>query len=119
MFTRLLPILLCLQLAFPALADWHREEAAIMGTSVAVELWTTDARQGRALTRAVLEEMRRIDRLMSTYRPESELSHVNRMAADEPVLVSPELFALIKRALDYSAMTDGAFDITYASAGQH
>ncbi|NNJ93708.1 MAG: FAD:protein FMN transferase [Halobacteria archaeon] len=103
----------------PAAADWHREEAAIMGTAVAVELWTTDAAQGRALTRSVLDEMRRIDRLMSTYRPDSELSRVNMDAAGQPVRVSAELLALVKRALGYSVATGGAFDITYASAGQH
>ena len=103
----------------PVAADWHREEAAIMGTAVAVELWTTDAAQGRALTRSVLDEMRRIDRLMSTYRPDSELSRVNMDAAGQPVRVSTEMLALIKRALGYSVTTHGAFDITYASAGQH
>ena len=90
-----------------------------MGTSVAVELWTSDVEQGRALTRAVLDEMRRIDRLMSSYRSGSELSRINQAAANGPVTVSTELLALIKRALDYSVMTAGAFDITYASAGQH
>jgi thiamine biosynthesis lipoprotein len=103
----------------PVAADWHREEATIMGTLVAVELWTTDAAQGRALTRSVLDEMRRIDRLMSTYRPDSELSHVNTAAAARPVRVSAELLALVERALGYSVTTGGAFDITYASAGQH
>lgn len=90
-----------------------------MGTVIAVELWTTDAAQGRALTRSVLDEMRRIDRLMSTYRPDSELSRVNTDAAGRPVRVSTELLGLIKQALGYSVTTGGAFDITYASAGQH
>ncbi len=102
-----------------ATADWHHEEAAIMGTAISVELWAEDAAQGRALTRAVLDEMRRIDRLMSSYRPDSELSRINDNAADSPVSTSRELFSLIRRALDYSQITAGAFDITYASAGQH
>jgi thiamine biosynthesis lipoprotein len=63
--------------------------------------------------------MRRIDNLMSSYKPDSELSHINNNAADGPVTVSEELLSLIMRSLDYSVITAGAFDITYASAGQY
>jgi thiamine biosynthesis lipoprotein len=102
-----------------AVADWQRQEAAIMGTAVTVELWHEDAARGRALVRAVMDEMHRIDRLMSSYKPGSELSRVNAGAASAPVAVSSELMALIIQALDFSELTGGAFDITYASAGQH
>ena len=117
---RFYPVLLlaCL-LPGAALADWHRQEAAIMGTVINVELWHDDARQADALIAAVMQEMRRIDRLMSTYKPESELSLVNATAAIAPVAVSTELFTLIRRALAYSEITRGAFDITYASAGKY
>ena len=90
-----------------------------MGTAINVEIWHEDAEQGRVLTQSVMDEMQRIDDLMSTYKPESELSTVNASAANAPVPVSSELFALIEHALNFSDMTSGAFDITYASAGQH
>ena len=108
-------------LLFPlvATADWLREEAAIMGTAISVELWHADADQGRALIRRVMDEMHRIDDLMSTYKPDSELSRVNARAAAQPVTVSNELLTLIERALEFSEITHGAFDITYASAGQY
>jgi thiamine biosynthesis lipoprotein len=102
-----------------ATADWQRDEAAIMGTAITVELWHTDPAQGRALIDAVFTEMHRIDELMSSYKPDSELSRVNAGAARAPVAVSDELFGLIGKALSYSDLTHGAFDITYASAGQH
>jgi thiamine biosynthesis lipoprotein len=102
-----------------AMADWYQQEAAIMGTAINVELWHDDAEQGRLLTQSVMDEMQRIDDLMSTYKPESELSYINTHAADGPVTVSTELLSLIIRALDYSVITGGAFDITYASAGQY
>jgi thiamine biosynthesis lipoprotein len=102
-----------------ALADWYKEQAAIMGTSINVELWHDNEQQGRALTSAVMQEMHRIDELMSSYKPDSELSYINAHAAESPVTVSSELLALIIRALDYSVITAGAFDITYASAGQY
>jgi thiamine biosynthesis lipoprotein len=102
-----------------AVAEWYRQDAAIMGTAIAVELWHEDEAKGRALTQAVMNEMRRIDDLMSTYKPDSELSRINARAADEAVPVGAELLALIQRALDFSRLTNGAFDITYASAGQY
>ena len=54
---------------------------------------------------------------MSTYKPDSEVSGINRHAAREPVVVSTELFDLLTTALEYSRITEGAFDITYASVG--
>src|SRR4030095_8514479 len=58
-----------------------------------------------------------IDTLMSHYKPESELSQINARAAKAPVVVERELFDLIKLSLHFSEITDGAFDITYASVG--
>jgi thiamine biosynthesis lipoprotein len=100
-------------------ANWQHQEAAIMGTVITVELWQEDAVQGKSQIASVMREMRRIDHLMSSYKAESELSAVNAGAASGPVTVSQELLALIERALEYSKITTGAFDITYASAGQH
>jgi FAD:protein FMN transferase len=111
----LLPIVL---FALPARAEWvEHVEDGIMGTRITVELWADDASQGRASIDAVLAEMRRVDAAMSTYKPTSELSQVNAGAAQAPVKISPELFELLTTALDYSRVTEGAFDITYASVG--
>ena len=112
-------IVLFLLLPSCANADWQRQDAAIMGTKVTVELWHTDSTTGSELAGVVMDEMRRIDNLMSSYKADSELSAVNAGAAKDPVIVSTELMALIERALEYSDLTAGAFDITYASAGQY
>ena len=88
-----------------------------MGTRIAVELWSGDPAAGQAASDAVLAEMRRVDALMSHYKPESQLSQINQRAASEAVRVDPELVALIQRALALSRLTGGAFDITYASVG--
>jgi thiamine biosynthesis lipoprotein len=88
-----------------------------MGTRIAVELWSGDPAAGQAASDAVLAEMRRVDALMSHYKPESQLSQINQRAAREAVRVDPELVALIQRALALSRLTSGAFDITYASVG--
>ena len=101
----------------PAPGRWYRCEEAIMGTSVNVELWTEDeaaAEQGMA---AVMAEMHRIDHAMSPHKPASELSCINLGAAQEPVAISAEMFDLIARSIEFSELSGGAFDITYASAG--
>ncbi len=116
----LLRFALCLLLLVPALsaqAGWLKAEQAIMGTRVAVELWAGDEARARGCIDAVMAEMRRVDALMSPFRDDSELARINREAAERPVPVSTELFDLIERALELSRLTDGAFDITFASVG--
>ena len=112
-------MLLLILPAPPALADWFSDARAMMGTEVSVRLWSDDPEAGRLALEEVFEEAARIDRLMSTYKDESEISKINREAADGPVVAGDELFGLIRRALDISVLTRGAFDITYDSVGQH
>jgi FAD:protein FMN transferase len=101
----------------PVHAEWRSREDAIMGTRIYVEVWTDDAAKGDAAIDAVMAEMNRIDALMSHYKPESQLSQINARAVQEPVQVDPELFDLIKLSTHFSEITEGAFDITYASVG--
>ncbi len=61
---------------------------------------------------AALDEVDRIDRLMSHYRPESPLSRLNREAADGPLAVDPELFDFVAECMKYSRESGGSFDIT-------
>jgi FAD:protein FMN transferase len=103
--------------AVPAAARWFSRDEAIMGTAIHVELWGDDAQAGERAIDAVMAEMHRIDRLMSPYKSDSELSRINRDAGRKPVAVGAELFALIERSLHFSRLSDGAFDITFASVG--
>ena len=107
-----------LALAAPAHAEWVRRITdGIMGTRITVELWADDKDKAEQAIDAVLDEMRHIDDSMSTYKPSSEVSRVNDKAADGPMRISKELFDLLVTAKEYSVITDGAFDITYASVG--
>jgi len=112
-------IILAVLSLYPAAtrAEWYQREEAIMGTRVAVELWTDDSALAARAMDAVIAEMHRTDELMSTYKPESQLSRVNRLAASEPVKVAPEIIDVVEQALEFSRLTGGAFDITYASVG--
>ena len=98
-------------------AGWLKREEAIMGTSIVVELWADERAAGEAAISAVMDEMHRIDRAMSPFKEDSELSRINREAHQAPVPVSAEMARLIVRAAEFSELSGGAFDITYAAVG--
>ena len=108
-----------LAFSMPVAAEWHGDARPLMGTEVSVRLWHEDAEFGQQLVDDVFAEAERINQLMSTYIEESEISEINRLAAKEPVVAGDELFGIIRRSLDISVLTLGAFDITYDSVGQH
>jgi len=101
----------------PSPAGWMRRDEAIMGTAISVELWSDDALGGTSAIDAVMQEMHRIDRTMSPHKADSELSRINREAGSAPVPLSAEMARLLARANDFSQLSGGAFDITYAAVG--
>ena len=103
----------------PVSAEWHWDTRPLMGTEVTVSLWHEDDVRAAQLIDAVFDEAARIDALMSTYKESSEISEVNRDAADAAVETGSELFQVVRRALEIGELTRGAFDITYESVGQH
>ncbi len=105
--------------AAPRSGGWLKREEAIMGTAITVELWCDDRRQGEAAAAAVMDEMHRIDRAMSPHKPGSELSRINREAEHHAVPLSDELWHLVGRSIEFSRLSGGAFDISYAAVGQH
>ncbi len=62
-----------------------------------------------------IHEITRIEKLISSWDPHSQTALINRNAGVQPVKVDPQLFELIEHALAISRLTDGAFDITFAS----
>lgn len=112
-------ILVCCILAYSghSYGKWFEDNQGIMGTNIQVELWSDSAQQGEDAIQAVMDEMQRINQLMSPYIQSSELSQLNSRASDSPVPVSKELFELIALSVELAKETDGAFDITFASVG--
>jgi len=106
-------------ISMPARGEWVGDARPLMGTEVSVLLWHDDTATGEEIVEQIFAEAERIDRLMSTYKDDSRISEINRLAAKEPVLAGDELFQLIRRSQDISVLTRGAFDITYDSVGQH
>lgn len=103
--------------AMASSSRWFSRDEAIMGTAIHVELWGDEAAAAECAIDAVMAEMHRIDRLMSPFKEDSELTRINRDAGRRPVQVGAELFGLIERSLQFSRLSDGAFDITFASVG--
>jgi thiamine biosynthesis lipoprotein len=97
---------------------WLHREEAIMGTAISVELWCEYRSAGEAAIDAVMAEMHRIDRAMSPYKPESELSIINRDAAARAVPLSAEMLGMLQRAAQFSELSGGAFDLSYAAVGR-
>ncbi len=94
------------------------EERALMGTQVIIKAMGQDRDQVALAINAAFAEVWRLEKLMSSYLPGSPLSEINQNAGKQPVTVSPELFFLISKAMHFSELTQGAFDISFASVGK-
>ncbi|MDP8998532.1 MAG: FAD:protein FMN transferase [Myxococcota bacterium] len=91
-------------------------EGHAMGTHLAYAAFTTpavDAARVHAAMDAATSEIVRIEKLMTTWDPTSEVSRVNLAAGKEPVVVGPETFDVIRESLHASEISAGAFDITF------
>ena len=84
----------------------------VMGTFARVLVVASDKKTALSAIDAAMSVFDRVETLMSDYDPDSQLSEVNRRAFAEPVAVDPELFEVLSAAVTYSALSDGAFDIT-------
>lgn len=86
--------------------------AYAMGSDFEVFAWSPDSRKARVGAEAAIEEILRTEALLSHYQPDSEISYINQHAASSPVQVHPEVFDLLRKALELCQKTEGAFDIT-------
>lgn len=112
-------LLICAVVLFSSVvrAQWHQFHATAMTTRIDLELWADSATEAKRVSQQVFAEFDRIEAVMTRYRPESELSRVNRDAFGKPVIISPELFRMLETAQGVSRLSDGAFDISFASVG--
>lgn len=110
--------LLLALVSLPVQAEWYSDAQEKMGTRIEIQIWADNDAAARPVIAAGMAEFDRIESWMSTYREDSEISRVNRLSAGEAVKVSAELFDIVRRSLELSVMSDGAFDITFDSVGQ-
>ncbi len=88
--------------------------AQLMGSHFTFTAVSADDSLAWRAVRAGIAETRRIDRLCSYWDSASQITQVNRAAGLQPVVVDEEVYDLIARTLRLSALSDGAFDITFA-----
>lgn len=98
-------------------AEWYSDKRAIMGTAISIELWADDDKVAHDAIEAVMQEMVHIDQSMSPWIETSELALINREATQHPVKISAEMMLLLQTSLHYSVVSQGAFDISFASVG--
>ncbi|MFI5288601.1 MAG: FAD:protein FMN transferase [Polyangia bacterium] len=88
-------------------------DTTAMGTLVRISIWSDDDEGALRAIDAGFDEIRRIEGLMTTWRPDSDVSRVNAQAGIAPVKVSDETLEVIEMAQRSSQMSHGAFDISF------
>ncbi len=83
-----------------------------MGSAYSVVVYGQDRTRMEEAVDAAFAEVQRLDQILSNYKPESELSEVNREAGTHPVAVTQEMYDLLAACVEYSRESEGAFDIT-------
>jgi FAD:protein FMN transferase len=86
--------------------------ADAMGTGYTIVAYAEDRGRLQSAVAQGLEEARRLDAMLSNYKPDSEWSEINRDAGTHSVHISKEMYDLLGACLDYSRQSEGAFDIT-------
>ena len=92
-----------------------KRDLGLMGCKFEITVVATSQKEADEYIDLAVGEIQRIEELISSWKPTSQTSAINKNAGIKPVKVDDELFQLIKRSIDISAITDGAFDISFAA----
>lgn len=112
-FLSLICICFCLSEAISQ--NIYKQKTYLMGSDFEITVVAKTQLEADKQIAIAIGEISRIEALISSWKTTSETSNINKNAGVNPVKVSEELFSLIQRALQISNLTDGAFDISYAS----
>ena len=93
----------------------YRKVLKLMGNRFEISVVADDEIWADECIGQAVEEIRRIEKLLTTFDDSSQTNLINRNAGIEPVMVDQEVFDLIQRSKKISHITQGAFDITYGS----
>ncbi len=93
----------------------HKRKLSMLGSPFEITLVAKDTIQGNYFIDKAVAEVKRIENLISDWIPTTQISEVNKNAGIIPVKVDDEVFQLVTRANKISKLTNGAFDISYAS----
>lgn len=87
----------------------------LMGNQFTFTVVADNAPAGENAIELAIAEVRRIEKLLTTFADDSQTNRINASAGERPEAVDDEVFALIQRSLAISGITQGAFDISYGS----
>ena len=87
----------------------------LMGNSFEITVVADDETWANEKLHLAVEEIKRIEKLLTTFNESSQTNQINQQAGIAPIKVDREVFELIERSIRISKVTDGAFDITYGS----
>jgi len=87
-----------------------------MGTLVSITAAAADRETGHRAIQAGFDEIKRLERLLSTWSATSELSQVNAEAGHHPVTVNRETFDLVAKSIEMARLTNGGFNIAIGPA---
>lgn len=93
----------------------YKRAVKLMGNCFEISVVADDETWANEMIDAAIAEIRRIEKLLTTFGDDSETNLVNANAGIQPVLVSRETIELVQRSIRISTLTQGAFDITYGS----
>lgn len=93
----------------------HKRSLGLMGSNFDITVVAANKTLAQAYIDTAVNEIYRIEILISSWKPDSQTSAINKNAGTKPVKVDKELFDLIKRSKAISQLTDGAFDISFAA----
>ena len=93
----------------------HKKRVALLGSPFEITVVVNDTIEGNKYASMAIQEVKRIENLISDWIPTTQISQVNQNAGIKAVKVDEEVFNLVERAIKISKLTDGAFDISYAS----
>lgn len=93
----------------------YKHTERLMGNSFEITVVASDEIWARKKILLAVEEIKRIEKLLTTFDESSQTNQINHNAGVAPVTVHREVFNLIGRSIKISSITDGAFDLTYGS----
>jgi thiamine biosynthesis lipoprotein len=86
-----------------------------MGSELRLSAWSTDEAAARSAFETVFAEFERLEALMSTWRPASDVVRINAAAGVQAVTVASEVRDVLRQARQISEWTDGTFDVTFGA----
>jgi thiamine biosynthesis lipoprotein len=92
-----------------------KKKQSLLGSPFEITVVAKDSLEGNYFTNLAIDEVKRIENLISDWIPTTQISKVNQNAGIQPVKVDQEVYDLVERAIKISKLTSGAFDISYAS----